>query len=459
MLVHYISNQSLANALSDKLSATMFTRYYSSLEKSPIPIGISDLHHESKTKDMVMSGEADSDVLQPYSSDLVILPSMLKADFVFEELFQSDAKIKSSESGLLSTASLISESLADLFGACSLNRMILLRKRAQNHVNVFINVNNKRNSLDLKNLKIVDLNAEISFLKHLTILDLSHNNITHIPEAFNSLSSLNKLDLANNDLRGLPMLGNLRELIHLDLSHNRICHLPNWMEDLRNLEFLLITDNAIEMLPENLGLLDRLQEIKADNNKVRYIPGTLSNNSRLFIGLSGNPLVKEEEPLIRQRFIPPSLFETSLSHLGGIMHISEINKSSKIVSSKARICFFCSFPLIKSKLHNIRFIVRNGKRYPYRFDTCARHFWNNEQERIRALFRSDAMVKNQPRAQMTMPRPLYDTMSYKEHKPPLYLRLEPALDDKMSSLISGRKGETIIVCKNWSNMAHFISNP
>ncbi|MBP9836400.1 MAG: leucine-rich repeat domain-containing protein [Candidatus Pacebacteria bacterium] len=76
--------------------------------------------------------------------------------------------------------------------------------------------------LNLSNNRLSgSLQAEVRHLSKLQILDLSDNNFTGVPAEVGQLKGLEILDLSNNSLTGLPYeLGNLSNLKILDLRGN-----------------------------------------------------------------------------------------------------------------------------------------------------------------------------------------------------------------------------------------------
>lgn len=106
------------------------------------------------------------------------------------------------------------------------------------------------------------------YLKHLTVLDLAHNNLGLMDDfewrKFNKISkltSLSSLILTNNGLTELPW-----EFVHslpksldtLELNYNKLTYLPDELCDLKNLAFFHASNNPLEDLPEDVSLRLRL---------------------------------------------------------------------------------------------------------------------------------------------------------------------------------------------------------
>lgn len=77
-------------------------------------------------------------------------------------------------------------------------------------------------ALDISYNKLTGaLPGEIRFLKNLTTLNASYNQMTGVPAEIGQLTKLTELNLANNQLTGLPYeLGNLINLKRLVLTGN-----------------------------------------------------------------------------------------------------------------------------------------------------------------------------------------------------------------------------------------------
>jgi len=75
--------------------------------------------------------------------------------------------------------------------------------------------------------------SELSQLKNLKNLDLSHNKISSVPS---ELSQLTYLDLRNNNLTSVP--SELSQLKYLDLRNNNISSVPSELSQLTNLKMI-----------------------------------------------------------------------------------------------------------------------------------------------------------------------------------------------------------------------------
>jgi Leucine-rich repeat (LRR) protein len=102
-----------------------------------------------------------------------------------------------------------------------------------------------------------------------TILDLSNQNLTSVPQITFSNTAIQVLNLASNSLTGsLPgEIRFLQSLKVLNLSNNQFTGLPAEIGQLQNLEVLDVSNNKITGLPNELGNLKNLKVLKLTGNQ------------------------------------------------------------------------------------------------------------------------------------------------------------------------------------------------
>lgn len=122
--------------------------------------------------------------------------------------------------------------------------------------------------LDLRNLKLETVPAEVWTLDWLTTLNLEANELTSLPPEIGQLTHLKKLDLRLNRLTMLPPeIGQLTSLQFLDLGRNQLSVLPSEIGQLITLEYLSLRLNPLTTLPPEIGYLYPLQLLLLDRNE------------------------------------------------------------------------------------------------------------------------------------------------------------------------------------------------
>lgn len=105
-----------------------------------------------------------------------------------------------------------------------------------------------------------------------TYLDLSHKNLTSLDGLQNipNIESIHNLNLSHNNLTQIPdnIFNKLKNVKVLNLSHNKLIKLPNKIFDnLIKLEIINISENQLTSLSENIFLkLKELTSIDLLNN-------------------------------------------------------------------------------------------------------------------------------------------------------------------------------------------------
>lgn len=101
-----------------------------------------------------------------------------------------------------------------------------------------------------------------------TVLDMSGQNLTKVPNSVFSQTKLQSLDLSNNALTGALQaeIRNLQNLVTLDLSNNNFTGVPAEIGQLKNLETLDLSNNQLTGLPYELGNLSNLKVLNLSGN-------------------------------------------------------------------------------------------------------------------------------------------------------------------------------------------------
>ncbi|XP_017883672.1 leucine-rich repeat protein 1 [Ceratina calcarata] len=111
------------------------------------------------------------------------------------------------------------------------------------------------------------------------------------------LQSLRILNLSNNQISSLPKeLGTLQHLQELILSQNRLNKAVKWawLDETAmkfNLKLLDISNNMLDKLPEQIGKLGALVNLKASQNVLSYLPHSIGKLFNLrYLDISKNNL-------------------------------------------------------------------------------------------------------------------------------------------------------------------------
>ncbi|KAM0687748.1 hypothetical protein COBT_001004 [Conglomerata obtusa] len=109
-------------------------------------------------------------------------------------------------------------------------------------------------------------------------VDMSNQNLLHIPDELYANNNLNWLILSNNSLRAIPpKIHELRELTRLALNDNKINRIDKNIGHLRNLTWIDLTRNRLEDLPEDIENLKQLTGLGLSENRFAEIPKCIYN--------------------------------------------------------------------------------------------------------------------------------------------------------------------------------------
>lgn len=115
--------------------------------------------------------------------------------------------------------------------------------------------------------------SDLSHLKYLSVLNLSHNKIAILPKAMANLVNLKELYLKKNLISEIPnWLLCLSKLQRFDLSENNLTVLGYALSQMPSLRSLDVSSNQLTALPPALGLLSELSEFKFHGNDLSFPP-------------------------------------------------------------------------------------------------------------------------------------------------------------------------------------------
>ena len=150
-------------------------------------------------------------------------------------------------------------------------------------------------------------------LHHLTVLDMSHNLLTVLPEDIGRVRSLVILRVNENDIERVPMnIGHLHNLEELNFANNHIKYLPSAIRGLRQLKALYVEKNNLTNLPDEICELENLETLDITENRIQALPMKLHMLTNLAVAHSYQKLSKHglwvyKNPLIQP---PPEIWKT-----------------------------------------------------------------------------------------------------------------------------------------------------
>lgn len=130
--------------------------------------------------------------------------------------------------------------------------------------------------------EIATIPDSIGQLDKLKVLDLSRNKLESVPETITQLRNLMTINISNNELTSFPALNDFQKLSVIDLSSNRLTEFPDiYSVSNSNLSEIYLKENAIEQIPFEIDQLVSLKHFSLAKNKVKTIPKSLANISKL----------------------------------------------------------------------------------------------------------------------------------------------------------------------------------
>uniref|UniRef100_H2ZPM4 Gelsolin-like domain-containing protein n=1 Tax=Ciona savignyi TaxID=51511 RepID=H2ZPM4_CIOSA len=97
-------------------------------------------------------------------------------------------------------------------------------------------------------LKDASIPSDIFKLDDLSVLDLSHNQLSAIPPDLENCKTLLVLNMSHNQIESIPpqLFINLTDLLHLDWSSNNLDSIPPQLRRLVHLKTLILNDNPLQ---------------------------------------------------------------------------------------------------------------------------------------------------------------------------------------------------------------------
>ncbi|MCD9524074.1 protein kinase [Photobacterium carnosum] len=139
----------------------------------------------------------------------------------------------------------------------------------------------------------------LTLASSLEVLDLTNNQLSHLPKSFSQLTNLRILFISNNNFTELPtILGACPNLEMIGFKSNKITTV-NADALPKKLRWLILTDNKIAALPEALGDCIHLQKLALAGNALTALPLSMNKLVNLqLIRLSANALTVFPDQLL-----------------------------------------------------------------------------------------------------------------------------------------------------------------
>ncbi|GFY38907.1 leucine-rich repeat-containing protein 40 [Trichonephila inaurata madagascariensis] len=120
-------------------------------------------------------------------------------------------------------------------------------------------------------------------LPKLTEIKLGHNKLINVPSFIGLGQHLQYLDFRNNQLQTLPAeVANISTLREINICFNKFHSLPTALYGLKKLEIILASDNQIEDIDvSGLSQIPALAVLDLHNNSIKVVPPELGNLRQL----------------------------------------------------------------------------------------------------------------------------------------------------------------------------------
>ncbi|XP_051761278.1 leucine-rich repeat-containing protein 63 isoform X2 [Ctenopharyngodon idella] len=212
-------------------------------------------------------------------------------------------------------------------------------------------------SLSFKAHFICDLPDVTSLSERLRYLNLSFNDLTHVPQEVCDLHQLQVLKMRNNPIEELPaQINKLHKLQTLVVSFCKITQLPNQLYSLPCLQHLDVSYNLLRSLSSDVRHLRSLRSLNVEGNQLVALPAGLLHVSVSELRLSGNythTLLWSENSCNA----PQTLLHTAahtLAHTHAEQHCTHLPPTAQLVLRRAGVCDACSGPMFGPGLKLIR---------------------------------------------------------------------------------------------------------
>ncbi|XP_019639098.1 PREDICTED: malignant fibrous histiocytoma-amplified sequence 1 homolog, partial [Branchiostoma belcheri] len=209
---------------------------------------------------------------------------------------------------------MLKEQLEDLFHMPSVSTLLL----SNNNIKTLpeldmakVSTESKLEKINFSNNEIREVPAALLLMPTLKALYLRSNKIEKLPDMIyldrNKLSeNLGDIDLSNNELDHLPsVLCFLPSLRKLDLKQNKISSVNENVQSCQSLSFLDVSHNRLTLIPSDVIRLPNLRVIYASNNQISSVSALRKDESSRVevVTLEENCLTDFPEALMQMKSI------------------------------------------------------------------------------------------------------------------------------------------------------------
>ncbi|KAI4487352.1 hypothetical protein M0804_005501 [Polistes exclamans] len=167
------------------------------------------------------------------------------------------------------------------------------------------------------NRKSFDL--QILRLNNLKVLNLSNNQIKSLPKDLGSMPHLQELILsgnrfgidANTKWDWLDQDNIRKNLCLLDLTSNSLIEIPDKIGKLHGLVNLKLGINLLTVLPQSMRKLTSLRYLDLSNNSLQYLPEGIRKLQLSEINIAGNQFTVVSKSHFKNNLLVPSLVESA----------------------------------------------------------------------------------------------------------------------------------------------------
>lgn len=115
----------------------------------------------------------------------------------------------------------------------------------------------------------------------LEILDLSYNQLSHLPNNFGDFKKLKIAFFSDNNFTEFPeVLSQCPNLTMISFKSNQINHISEQAFP-EHLQWLILTNNHLKYLPKSIGKCSRLQKVALAGNQLKELPIEMANCKNL----------------------------------------------------------------------------------------------------------------------------------------------------------------------------------